>query len=705
MRVGSALKSVVLVLPLMLALPTSEASAATSPAAASAASGCQLPSKTGARHVVFVQFDNVHLRRDNPNVPSDLEQMPNLLNFLQGQGVLLDNHHTPLVSHTADDILTATTGLYGDRQGNPIANSYREYVKPDGSSTSMSSFQYWTNKTLDGSYNVLDQSGQNTPAPWVPYTRAGCNVGSVGMANTAIESPAEVAQIYGPNSPEALEVASHSPNAYPDFVGVGIHCAKGAAACAAGNHGIADRLPNEPGGYAGYNTVLGHKYVAPLISSGPLKDLDGNVIADRFGGRTIPGFPGFDGLTASASLGYTAAMLEHGVPVTYSYVALAHADASGNHAGPGQADYVARLKAYDGAWGKFFARLKGDGITRDNTLFVIGADENDHFAGGPPTPANCDGVHTPCNYAAIGEVHVNLAQLMQQAGNNTPFEVNPDSAPAIYLKGQPARDAAVSRQFEQTLARLTVTNPLKGRDERLFDAMADPVGLRFLHMVTADPRRTPTLVAFAKPDYWVTTAAAVCPGGPVVECPPSFGTDAWIHGDYQEQITRTWFGLVGPGVQRLGRNGSIWSDHTDLRPTMMLLTGLKDDYAHQGRALFEIMTEQALPTAARDHLQELVALGRLYKAIEAPVGPLGLAVLRISTLALVGDDGRYARLEQAIAGLTSERNTLGSAIITLLESASFGGGHGWAEANTNSLKRQSSELLGSGRRTADQIGN
>ncbi|MBV9585114.1 MAG: hypothetical protein JO213_09545, partial [Alphaproteobacteria bacterium] len=34
------------------------------------------------QHVVFLQFDNVHLRRDNPNVPSDLEQMPNLLNFL-----------------------------------------------------------------------------------------------------------------------------------------------------------------------------------------------------------------------------------------------------------------------------------------------------------------------------------------------------------------------------------------------------------------------------------------------------------------------------------------------------------------------------------------------------------------------------------------------------------------------------------------------
>src|ERR1700738_1622393 len=302
MRVRSAFKSLLLAGPLLLSLPPSPVAAAGSDAVSTAASGCQMPSSSGVRHVVFVQFDNVHLRRDNPNVPSDLEQMPNLLNFMQGQGVLLDNHHTPLVSHTADDILTATTGLYGDRQGNPIANSYREYMRPDGGTTPVSSFQYWTSKTPNGTYNVLDQTAANTPAPWVPYTRAGCTVGSVGMANTAIESLAEVAQIYGPNSPEAVEVASKSPNAYADFVGIGIHCAKGSSVCSSANHGIADRLPNEPGGYAGYNAVMGHKYVAPLVSNGPLKDLDGNLIADRFGGVTTPGFPGFDGLTASVSL-------------------------------------------------------------------------------------------------------------------------------------------------------------------------------------------------------------------------------------------------------------------------------------------------------------------------------------------------------------------------------------------------------------------
>ena len=53
-------------------------------ASQSALAACQLNSPTGAvKHVVYIQFDNVHLRRDNPNVPSDLELMPNLLNFIQ----------------------------------------------------------------------------------------------------------------------------------------------------------------------------------------------------------------------------------------------------------------------------------------------------------------------------------------------------------------------------------------------------------------------------------------------------------------------------------------------------------------------------------------------------------------------------------------------------------------------------------------------
>src|SRR5262252_9968692 len=85
----------------------------------------------GIKHVVQIQFDNVHLRRDNPNVPSDLEQMPNLLNFMLQNGTVSGNHFTPLISHTANDILTALTGVYGEKMGMPIGNTIL-YFTPSG---------------------------------------------------------------------------------------------------------------------------------------------------------------------------------------------------------------------------------------------------------------------------------------------------------------------------------------------------------------------------------------------------------------------------------------------------------------------------------------------------------------------------------------------------------------------------------------------
>jgi len=39
-------------------------------------SGCHLAN--GIQHVIELTFDNVHFNRDNPNVLSDLEQMPAL---------------------------------------------------------------------------------------------------------------------------------------------------------------------------------------------------------------------------------------------------------------------------------------------------------------------------------------------------------------------------------------------------------------------------------------------------------------------------------------------------------------------------------------------------------------------------------------------------------------------------------------------------
>src|SRR5205807_1003404 len=66
-------------------------------AARAGATGCNLRSADGTiKHVIYIQFDNTHLTRDNPNVPSDLEQMPHLLHFLKDNGTVLNKQYTVL---------------------------------------------------------------------------------------------------------------------------------------------------------------------------------------------------------------------------------------------------------------------------------------------------------------------------------------------------------------------------------------------------------------------------------------------------------------------------------------------------------------------------------------------------------------------------------------------------------------------------------
>jgi len=619
------------------------------------------------QHVVNVVFDNVHLTRDNPNVPSDLEQMPNLLNFIENNGTMVTHNFTPLISHTANDIVTTLTGLYPDQQGLAVSNSYAFY-NPDGTEGGFpSAFQYWTDKIGSGAYNNVTASGMNTPAPWVPFTRAGCDVGGVSTANIELENNGNIANVFGAGSPEDIEAQTNSAQATRDFIGIAIHCAKGSAVCAAGN-AKPDVLPQEPGGYTGFTGLFGHKYVVPVVAPSGLNDLAGNP---------INGFPGFGGITAAQSLAYTAAMQEHGVSVTYSYIS----DAHDNHTfpfgafGPGEAGYVARLHSYDQAFGVFFARLAADGITPQNTLFNFSADENDHYAGKAGSPANCDGLTIPCTYnhakgtGNIGEIATNMTSLMAQAGVTTPFDLHFDDAPAVYLLPRTVGTDTVTRQFEQAAATLVdPSNYVTGQKTQLMQRMADPVELRNLHMITGDPFRTPTFIYFANPDYFVQTF-----GTPDFLQNPGF---AWQHGDFQPDIVTSWLGLVGPGVLNLGVDDQTWVDHADTRPTIMALVGLQDDYTTEGRVILEDLDPGALPQSLRAHHATLIGLGQVYKQLNAPVGQFGLDTLQISTTALASKsagDSTYTTLENQLTSLGGQRDTLAGQIDALLLGAELNG--------------------------------
>ena len=502
-----------------------------------AGNGCQLGN--GVKHVIELGFDNVHYFRDNPNVPSDMEMIPNLLNFIEQNGTLLSNNHTPLIAHTADDLLTTFTGLYGDRQGMPVSNAYQAY-NADGSTDPADSFAYWTDPVDDTASTPNPGHDANpslvysatppatttpapatdveTPAPWVPFTRAGCNVGEVATVDQELETSADIVKVFGAGSPEAQQLAA-DPDSYKDpetadYIGLAIHCAKASAVCAnaeAVKYGqttpshtaVSDLLPDEPGGYSGYQALFGAKYIDPVLGAGTpdltrngdqitnakgnIVDLDGNEIDGEYL-SDYPGFPGYGDINAPQALAYSADMLESGVQVVDLYMS----DIHGNDGHPQplrlrgallqgsrcsrqrSACYIAQAQYYNQAFGSFFKRLAADGITPSNTLFIFSSTRVTTrpvptWAGlsSPPRPPvtaprfQGDSV-TPdvsCTYPAgtFGELAANINGLLgrQETTNTTPFSLEPDTAPEFYVTGHPGPDTPAVRSLEHDVASLT----------------------------------------------------------------------------------------------------------------------------------------------------------------------------------------------------------------------------------------------------------
>jgi hypothetical protein len=48
------------------------------------------------------------------------------------RGTLISHEHTPLIAHTADDIVTSETGLYGSDQGDPLLSPNGPVTNLDG---------------------------------------------------------------------------------------------------------------------------------------------------------------------------------------------------------------------------------------------------------------------------------------------------------------------------------------------------------------------------------------------------------------------------------------------------------------------------------------------------------------------------------------------------------------------------------------------
>jgi hypothetical protein len=547
----------------------------------------------------------------------------------------------------------------------PIFNSYQAY-NTDGPGGSLNttdlagSFAYWTDPVFD----------EASP----PSLHADTNPNMV----------------YAPVPPGPFKDPETA-----DYVGIAVHCAGTNAnvnrfcSTAQGNRGnettpsptaSPDLLPDEPGGYSGYQALFGHRYVAPQLGAGTpnlsshgvpvtnaqgnLTDENGNQINGAFLTPPAPGFPGFSNINASQTLAYMADMLESGVPVVNGYISDIHGnehipELTGTGApchgapsalGSGTACYIAQAQYYNTAFGIFFQRLAADGITPANTEFIVSSDEGDHEAGAnvgralQPSPPNCDGAKvsgdtvTPdvlCTYppatstepGTFGELAGNITGLLATEKNNTtPFSLENDTAPEFYVTGNPDANAPTVRTLERDVAGLTASNPYAGAPNQLItNYIADPVEEAILHMVNADPARTPTFALFGRPDYF------------------------WTNG---------------------GTTGT-WVDETDIRPTLMYLTGLKDDYIQDGRVISEILTNPNSALSAPG----VESLGACYKQLNSSVGQFGDSALRASTAAVESStpgDGVFKSTNAKLSALEKQRDMLAITIKDDLNSAAFG---------------------------------
>ena len=481
-------------------------------------------------------------------MPSDLELMPHLKQFLEQNGTLLSNVHTPLIAHTADDSLTSTPACTATATACRSATATRP-TTADGTTESDGSFVYWTSPVYNSTARAVSSTEPTTPSmvysPTVPATP-----GATGQHHPGPVGAVHPGRLLGRRLLHREHGAGEHERRHPQRLRRRLAGGGGqqrrhrrsrtrpprstwARPCTAPRptppaplpSGRAPtRCPTEPGGYtasrrcsgtststrscSGGQANLVHNGYQVTDANGDQVDLDGNTITNSFAGT--PGFPGFSP-AASQTLANLATMQEAGIPVTYGYISDIHerkagqtgcttagATATGYPLGPGDPCYLATAAGVRPGVREVL-RPAGQGRHHpEEHLFVITAEENDHLAGAntlratTPTPAGCDGVTVACNYAAsqVGELQANLPLLVQkERGNTTPFAVEPQGA-AMYVNGQPGPTNAALRQLERDTAALTGEQPVQ-RHERRDDRQLPGRRGRAAHPAPADRRHRP----------------------------------------------------------------------------------------------------------------------------------------------------------------------------------------------------------------------
>jgi hypothetical protein len=196
---------------------------------------------------------------------------------------------------------------------------------------------------------------------------------------------------------------------------------------------------------------------------------------------------------------------------------------------------------------------------------------------------------------------------------------------------------------------------------------------------------------------------------------------AWDHGYYSPSIDITWAGVVGPGVAANGVNGpaptggneaqdpnsthtvpeasqvGTWVEETDLRPTLLHLAGLADDYQSDGRVISQVLSSPA------SSLRDTEALAVAYQQINSSVGQFATDTMLADSAALASgsasNDSAYVSEQARLRHLADNRDKLAGEIKAVLTQAAEGHSpsHGTVTseiARANALLKQARQLAG-----------
>ena len=104
----------------------------------------------------------------------------------------------------------------------------------------------------------------------------------------------------------------------------------------------------------------------------------------------------------------------------------------------------------------------------------------------------------------------------------------------------------------------------------------------------------------------------------------------------------------------------------------------------------------AIPQSLRAHRETLLRLGDAYKQLNASFGDFDMNILKASTKALASNDAgdaTYTSIENQIAGLTTQRDSLAGQIKGALNAAAFNG-QALNEQQAKGLIDQANSLIG-----------